>query len=206
MKDRPDFTEIKTFEDFSKYYWYREDLISICRQLDIPAGGYKAELNQRIEDYFKGKEPDKRNVGQNQGKLVNHMPSEELSLDKRLIECGFKFSQGFRDFFSAQTGIKNFKFNVDMVATVRKVRETGDASFTLGDLLDIFYGRKTYAQYDRVSLQWNKFVKDFCSDPATAKFPNKLKTAARLWKEVRESTREKVYRHELLQEFREMLK
>ena len=38
---------------------------------------------------------------------------------------------------------KNFKFNTDMVATAKKVRETNDTSFTLGDLLDIFYGRKT---------------------------------------------------------------
>ena len=93
-----------------------------------------------------------------------------------------------------------------MVATVRKVRESGDTSFTLGDLLDIFYGRKSYAQYDKISLQWNKFVKDFCADPATTDFPNKLKVASRLWKQVRESTREKVYTHELLDEFKEILK
>ena len=32
---------------------------------------------------------------------------------------------------------------------------------------------------------------DFCADPATACFSNKLKVASRLWKIVRESTREK---------------
>ena len=88
-----------------------------------------------------------------------------------------------------------------MVATARKVKETKDSSFTLGDLLDIYYGKTTYAKYDKVSLQWNKFVQDFCADPATEHFPNKLKTAARLWNIIRESTREKVYKHELLKEF-----
>ena len=92
-----------------------------------------------------------------------------------------------------------------MVATVKKVKEMGDESFTLGDLLDVYYGKKTYARYDKVSLQWNKFVKDFCADPATTKFSNKLKVAARLWKEVRESTREKIYTHELLEEYKEKL-
>ena len=86
-----------------------------------------------------------------------------------------------------------------MVATARKVKETQDYNFTLGDLLDIYYGKKSYAKYDKVCLQWNKFVHDFCADPATANFPNKLKTAAALWKQVRESTREKVYTHELLE-------
>ena len=90
-----------------------------------------------------------------------------------------------------------------MVATVKKVKETGDESFTLGDLLDVYYGKKTYARYDKASLQWNKFVQDFCADPATAAFPNKLKSAAALWKIVRDSARPKVYAHSLLEEFKE---
>ena len=54
-----------------------------------------------------------------------------------------------------------------MVATAKAVKESSDESFTLGDLLDIYYGRKTYAVYDKSALQWNKFVKDFCADEAT---------------------------------------
>ena len=226
MKDRPSFTDLKTYEEFSKYYWYREELIVICRRLGICTKGYKAELNERIEMYFDGRlncgrEKQNQNIPETQIKKNSNNQAQkslalkstssksqkefdtELSLKTGLIECGFRFSQSFRDFFSAQTGIKNFKFNADMVASVRKVRETKDTSFTLGDLLDVFYGRKSYAHYDKISLQWNKFVKDFCADPATAQFPNKLKVAARLWKQVRESTREKIYRHELLDEFTE---
>ena len=182
MERRPPFEEIKTYEEFSKYYWYREELVIICRQLGICTKGYKAELNQRIEDYFKGvvSQPEKKNRV-----LTSKKDISELSLKTCLIECDFRFSQRFRDFFSAQTGIKKFKFNADMVASARKARETGDTSFTLGDLLEVFYGKKSYAQYDKISLQWNKFVKDFCTDPATAQFPNRLKVAASLWKEVR---------------------
>ncbi len=198
MENKPAFEEIKTFDEFSKYYWYREELLAICRRLGICASGYKTELNERIEEYFGGKPSQ---IKECRRKRVAKKPVTELSLETGLIECDFRFSQRFRDFFSTQTGIKNFKFNADMVASARKVRERGDTSFTLGDLLDIYYGRKSYAQYDKISLQWNKFVKDFCADPATAQFPNKLKVAARLWKEVRESTREKVYKHELLEEF-----
>ncbi len=226
MKKRPPFEEIKTYEEFSKYYWYREELIHICRQFGICSSGYKSELNLRIEEYFKerfnlGREkqglrkpgtqikkslqnPAQKHLSQKAGAINTQKNLDsELSLNTSLIECDFRFNQRFRDFFSAQTGIKNFKFNVDMVASVRRVREIGDSSFTLGDLLDIFYGRKSYAQYDKVSLQWNKFVKDFYDDPATSQLPNKLRVAARLWKEVRESTREKVYKHKLLEEFKE---
>ncbi|MBS7265975.1 MAG: hypothetical protein KIG83_05820, partial [Treponema sp.] len=54
MNNRPPFTEIKSFEEFSKYYWYREELQKICRSLGIDASGIKAELNHNIKEYFKG--------------------------------------------------------------------------------------------------------------------------------------------------------
>ncbi len=203
MEKRPDFSKIKSYEEFSQYYWYREELQKICRSLGLKSDGGKIELNKVIESYFNGEKllPEK-SVASRHPELV----SGSLSLNTSLIECGFTFGPRFREFFEKETGIKPFKFNVDMVATAKKVKETKDASFTLGDLLDIYYGKKTYAKYDKSALQWNKFVQDFCADPATEVFPNKLKAAARLWKIVRESTREKVYKHELLEEFTNHIK
>jgi hypothetical protein len=131
---------------------------------------------------------------------------KELSLDTGLLECGFTFGNRFREFFSKQTGEEHFKFHVDMVATVKEVKARGDESFTLGDLLDIYYGKTTYAKYDKSALQWNRFVKDFCEDEATRIYENRLKAAAALWKIVRDSDREKVYSHKLLEEFRDHLK
>ena len=200
MEKRPQFNEIKSFEEFSKYYWYREELQAICKQLGIDSSGMKLELNHNIEEYFKGNLIHKKQR-KSASSSSPRIDSKPLTLATSLIECKFCFSQRFREFFSEQTGIKNFKFNADMVATARKVKEEGDKTFTLGDMLEIFYGRKTYAKYDKSCLQWNKFVQDFCSDPATNKFPDKLKTASILWREVRNSTREKVYSHNLLEEF-----
>ena len=201
MEERPSFETIKSFDEFSKYYWYREELIEICRKLGIDSSGLKAELNHNIEEYFKGNLIPPKARESKSRKTTRNIPPEDLTPETSLLECGFTFGPKFRDFFSAQTGIKNFKFNVDMVASVKKVRETNDINFTLGDLLDIFYGKASYAKYDKVSLQWNKFVQDFCADEATSNFPNKLKTAAALWKEVRNSSREKIYKRELLTEF-----
>ncbi len=222
MNSRPQFKDISSFEEFSKYYWYREELQKICNGLGLDSSGMKAELNRVIEEYFKGNKiapkprktaerpksaggsPSTSSKPKNRAAASN-AASGQLTLNTGLVACGFKFNQRARDFFRAQTGVQNFKFNVDMVATAKKVKQDGDASFTLGDLLDVYYGKKTYARYDKVSLQWNKFVQDFCSDPASATFPNKLKTAAALWKIVRDSTRPKVYTHSLLEEFKEEL-
>ena len=204
---RPNFSEIKSFEEFSKYYWYREELQKICRALGLKSDGGKIELNKVIEAYFKASRHPEFVSGTAHNKIQKKIPkrvlndqSIMLSLDTSLIECGFTFGPRFRQFFEKETGIKPFKFNVDMVASVKKIKETNDTNFSLGDLLEIFYGRKTYAKYDKSALQWNKFVQDFCADPANAHIPNKLKAAAKLWKIVRESTREKVYTHDLLNE------
>lgn len=194
---RPDFDSISNFAEFSKYYWYRDELIQICRAKGLKHDGGKIELYHVIESYFAGEKilPEKK-IRPGRKKTVT-----ELTPDTGLIECGFTFGNRFREFFIEQTGEKNFKFNVDMVATAKAVKENGDESFTLGDLLDIYYGKKTYAVYDKSALQWNKFVKDFCADKATDKYPDKLKAAARLWKIVRESDGEKVYSRGLLEKY-----
>jgi len=195
---RPPFSEIKTYQEFAKYYWYRDELIQICRELGLPSSGMKLELNHNIQAYFNGETVEEKLKVKTSKSVVTN-----VSLSTKLLECGFTFGPKFRDFFAEQTGIKNFKYNADMVATVKKVKEDNDTTFTLGDLLEIYYGRKTYATYDKSALQWNKFVKDFCADPRTANIPDKLKTAALLWRIVRESTREKIYTPQLLDEYTE---
>jgi len=199
--DRPGFDNIRDFAEFSKYYWYRDELIRICKEHGLKTASGKIELYKIIEAYFAGEKilPEKKPVRKKKTTVT------ELSLETGLIECGFTFGPRFREFFEKQTGVQRFKFNVDMVATAKAVKENGDESFTLGDLLDIYYGKKTYATYDRSALQWNQFVKDFCSDPATEKYPRRLEAAAQLWKRVRESDQEKVYTHELLERYKDSL-
>ena len=55
MKDiRPDFKDIKSFEEFNQYYWYREELSQICKSLGLEYRGTKKELVYIIEQYFQG--------------------------------------------------------------------------------------------------------------------------------------------------------
>ena len=52
--DRPNFDEIKGFAEFSKYYWYRDELIKICKAHGLKAPSGKIELYKVIEAYFSG--------------------------------------------------------------------------------------------------------------------------------------------------------
>ncbi len=84
-----------------------------------------------------------------------------------------------------------------MATAWRKVKEENDWSFTLQDMLDLYEGKSHYAKYDNRACQWNQFYKDFCADKKTAAIKNKMKAAAILWREVRDSDGPKVYSSQL---------
>ena len=196
MKEkRPDFKDIHSFEDFNLYYWYREELSQICKSLGLEYRGTKQELNDIIHQYFLGNKVDKR-VNKRKTKQV-----EDITLNTPLLHCAFSFNQKFRDYFSAVTGISPFKFNADMATAWRKVKKDKDITFTIQDMIKIYYGESDYAKYDSSACQWNQFLKDFCSDECSKFYSNKLKVASILWKEVRNSTNKKIYSRELLNKY-----
>ena len=201
MKERrPDFRDIKSFEEFTRYYWYREELSKICKSLGLEFRSTKQELNHIIEQYFNGNriEKSQRNVNKNQ--------TEVITLNTPLLECAFSFNQKFRDYFSAITGVSPFKFSADMATAWRKVKAENDLNFTIQDMLKVYYGESDYARYDHSVCQWNQFLKDFCSDECSADYSNKLKVASILWKEVRNSRNEKIYSKNLLTEYADKIK
>ena len=196
MKEgRPNFRDIISFEEFSRYYWYREELAEICKSLELEYRCTKQELNHIIEQYFKGNRVEKsvKKLTKNQTKAI--------TLNTTLFECGFSFNQKFREYFSAVTGVNPFKFNADMATAWRKVKAENDLNFTIQDMLKVYYGESDYAKYDNSACQWNQFLKDFCSDEFSDYYSDKLKVAAILWKEVRDSKYEKIYSRQLLNEY-----
>ena len=195
IENRPDFDKITSFDEFNKHYWYREEISQICKSLGLEYRGTKQELNHIIEQYFKGNLIKKSSI-KNETKQV-----ENITLDTSLLECGFSFNAKFREYFSALTGISPFKFTADMATAWRKVKSEKNIKFTIEDLLKVYYGKSDYAKYDNSVCQWNQFLKDFCADENSRNYSNKLKVASILWREVRNSEKEKIYSKNLLTEY-----
>ena len=193
---RPSFKDIKSFEEFNKYYWYREELSQICKSLGLEYRCTKKELNYIIEQYFMGNKVEKY---LSKGKKSQ---TEVITLETPLLYCGFSFNQKFRDYFSALTGVSPFKFNADMATAWRKVKRDNDINFTIQDMIKIYYGELDYAKYDNSACQWNQFLKDFCADESSNNYFNKLKVATILWKEARDSKSEKNYSKQLINEYK----
>lgn len=85
-----------------------------------------------------------------------------------------------------------------MATAWRKVKKENNKTFTIQDMLNIYYGKSKYAKYDNSVCQWNQFLKDFCADEKSMEYSDKLKVASVLWKEIKHSTKDKVYSTELL--------
>ena len=54
IESRPEFDKIVSFDEFNKYYWYRDELSQLCKSLGLEYRGTKQELNHIIEQYFQG--------------------------------------------------------------------------------------------------------------------------------------------------------
>ncbi|MGY3819015.1 SAP domain-containing protein [Gemella morbillorum] len=195
MEKRSEFEKITSFDEFNKYYWYREEISQICKSLGLEYRGTKQELNHIIEQYFKGNLIKKSSIKTTKKQVEN------ITLDTPLLECGFSFNAKFREYFSTLTGISPFKFTADMATAWRKVKSEKNIKFTIEDLLKVYYGKSDYAKYDNSVCQWNQFLKDFCADENSRNYSNKLKVASILWKEVRNSEKKKIYSKNLLTEY-----
>ena len=200
IEKRLEFEKITSFDEFNKYYWYLEEISQICKSLGLEYRGTKQELNHIIEQYFKGNLIKKSSIKTTKKQVEN------ITLDTPLLECGFSFNAKFREYFSTLTGISPFKFTADMATAWRKVKSEKNIKFTIEDLLKVYYGKSDYAKYDNSVCQWNQFLKDFCADENSRNYSNKLKVASILWREVRNSEKEKIYSKNLLTEYAYKLK
>ena len=112
-KKRADFKDIKSFEEFNKYYWYREELSRICKSMRLEYRGTKQELSHVIEQYFAGNRVEGCKMSSN---LRKNNQDGIITLDTPLVECGFSLNSKFREYFSRLTGVSPFKFTADMAA------------------------------------------------------------------------------------------
>ncbi|GIP24656.1 SAP domain-containing protein [Paenibacillus sp. J22TS3] len=196
---RPLFSKNITIQEFEMHYWYKEELVGICRELGLPSFGTKAELEIRIKNLLAGEaSPDRRLVNTGVRKKTE---LRELSLDTRLIPDGFKFNQTAREFFAKYYNKKKFSFTKEMAAALREAERLGDMEMTVADLIKIYEGEKPLASLEERTYQWNNFVKDFNKDARTKKIIDRMKVAAQLWGKVRDNPGHKRYSPDLLEEY-----
>ncbi|MBC8743222.1 SAP domain-containing protein [Lactobacillus sp. Marseille-P7033] len=192
-----------TLSEFTQTYYYKTELIKLCRQWNLPTSGTKAELNSYIEKYLKGMSANKIKPCRS-NKIHRSLTYNEINLDTKLINSGFCFNKVARQWFADYFGVEKFSFNKKMAVIKRKAEVERDEQATVGDLIQQMQNwdkNKNASPAEENTYQWNNFVRDFFKDPATKQFNQQLKVASLLWKKVRISRGNKVYCHDMLEKY-----
>ncbi|UOE96421.1 SAP domain-containing protein [Alkalihalobacillus sp. LMS39] len=203
--ERPEFSRKMSVEQFTQYYWYKEELKAICKHHELSTQGTKAELESRIIDFLNGKKPT--NMRNKNMKVRKNQNSSTITLQTKLIPDGFKFNKQARDFFKDYYQVSKFSFTKDMAAALREAERTGDYNMTVADLLKVYEAGSNVANKKQTAedktYEWNQFVTDFNKDSRTKVYKNKMKVAALLWNKVKHQAGPRTYRSELLEKFKD---
>ncbi len=192
-----------TLHNFQNKYFYKTDLIKICREYHLSTYGTKAELNHYIYLYLAGTTANKIKPKRTIQKIPR-LTANQITLETKLIGSGFSFNSGAREFFANYFKVDHFSFKKEMAIIKRQAETDDNTNITVGDLIIKFMALKYVAVTktdEEATYQWNTFVKDFCQSPESQVFNNKLKVAALLWQHVKDSNQPKKYTKSLLTKY-----
>ena len=89
-----------TLSEFTQTYYYKTELIKLCRQWNLPTSGTKAELNSYVEKYLKGMSANEIKPCRSNNKIHRSLTYNEINLDTKLINSGFCFNKVARQWFA----------------------------------------------------------------------------------------------------------
>lgn len=189
--------------EFEQIYYYKTELIKLCRYLGLPTTGTKAELNLYVKKYLNGAPTNQIKLLRSK-KNYRSLTYEEINLDIKLIDSGFSFNQEARKWFADYFGVDKFSFSKEMAIIKRKAERERDKEITVGDLIiqmQSWDQGKTVSSAEDDTYQWNNFVRTFFKDSATRQYNQRLKVASLLWQKVRLSKDNKIYCHNMLKKY-----
>ena len=177
LAKKPDFSEMVSGAEFNQWYWLKEELITICKQVDLPYHGSKFELRDRIMYALDNNGRLKPNPEKKKRESTFNWAKANLTMET-VITDSISFGPNFRNFMKAEIG-RNFSCNGDFMQWVRD--NTGK---TLGDAVlkwQELENRKDDPKFRRDIAAYNmlnQYVRDYLDDNPDRSFKDALK----LWK------------------------
>lgn len=156
MGERPDLNKELDAKTFKSYYYLKEELVSFCRENNLPVSGGKIELTERIACFL------------DTGKVVKTSSKRKTTInigtitENTKIEPNIVCSEKHRAFFVEQIG-KGFSFNVVFQKWLKN--NTGK---TYGEAVNAYYQilekkKKGKATIDK-QFEYNTYIRDFFED------------------------------------------
>ncbi len=170
MGERPELNNRLDGDTFRSYYYLTEELVSFCRENNLPVSGGKLELTERIACFL------------DTGKVMNTSTKRKANAvvgaitEDTIIESNIVCSEKHRAFFLEKIG-KSFSFNVLFQKWLKS-----NAGKTYKDAIDAYYQimeekKKGKTTIDK-QFEYNTYIRDFFEDNRD----KSLEQAIKCWK------------------------
>lgn len=187
----PPLTSALPADVFRQHYYDKKELIKFCRSSNIPTGGLKNELNDRIDLFLRTGQVNQVKFSKNKGK-----PDSEIGLSLDTVVVNYKSDPVTRAFF--QKHLPEFTGFSAYVQKWVKERLAHGECLTYGEVIEkhkTYLLEKSQAKSRGAatvvahnSCQYNQFYIDYAHDPAP-----KIHSAAEAWQLVRDIAGDKTY-------------
>ncbi|MFP3727459.1 DUF6434 domain-containing protein [Priestia filamentosa] len=191
---RPILNKDISVEDFTQFYWLKEELQAFCRERKLRVTGNKRELTERIKLFLKTgnteQEHPKNKTKRKQTKTS--VQNQELSLDTVISE-NHKCSQNVRGFFKSVAGPK-FHFSTALQNYFKE-----NAGKTYRDAVSFWKEEQqkkldpAYKTKIGTQFEFNQFFRDFYLDEDNKGKPREEVIAA--WNKIKKQPGSNKYRN-----------
>ena len=170
MSERPDLNTELDAQTFRSFYYLKEELVSFCRENNLPVSGGKIELTERIACFL-----DTGKVVKTCAKRKGTMNIGTITENTK-IEPDIVCSEKYRAFFKEKIG-KSFSFNVSFQKWLKS-----NAGKTYADAVKAYYQimdekKKGKTTIDK-QFEYNTYIRDFFEDNQG----KSLEEAIKCWK------------------------
>ena len=189
-KRRPKLKPGMSLADFKNYYWLKEELVRLAKELGLPTHGYKPELAARIERRLRGK-PD---IASDKRPNSKGPRDSDRRLTRDTVVVNYKSDTKTREFFKAQIGPEfHFTYHVNQYRIANERN-----GLTYGDLIDEWIAERDrrrspgYKAPIAAQGKYNRFIRDFFADKANQ--GKSLQDAVAAWNVIKKGKGDHRYR------------
>ncbi|KRN77003.1 SAP domain-containing protein [Weissella minor] len=200
------FNPNMSITSFRSLYWYKTELINICKTYQLPTYGTKNELTTYIVRFLQGESVDCIKPVR-QRRISGIQNPENITPSTPILQSGLSLNTITRQFFCTYYQVEKFSFTKAMGIKMRQIESTHDTDATVQDLINTYDHpvKNLTDNAEETTYEWNHFVHDFNQDARSKQFDKPLKVAAVLWHHVRDSTHSKIYQSQLLDDYHDEL-
>lgn len=169
MNERPILTKEINIETFKNYYYLKSELVTFCKENNLPTTGSKVEITNRIIYFLQT------------GKIISSSKTktkqniEEIN-ENTIIGSNVSYSEKHRKFFKDRIG-KSFTFNVPFQRWLKN-----NSNKTYGEAINAYYEiikeKKIHKAPIDKQFEYNTYIRDFFNNNKN----KSLKDAIVCWK------------------------